>query len=300
MTDHRLDQSHQHLLIEGGKTGLQEHMRLQDIKVFQDCAQTLKVYILVRRTNPDSLQYVGRKGYLPKRIDCKAKTADRDVFMMQGGGKFAKTAGLVVDPTVTGMKVYGEHKSPERILSCWRQFVALQQPERPAEVGIAAGVVLRRGAQGGCYGVETDPEHEHYGCVFFSPFDMRAGFDRSLLQGMEKFYIHGDYDLYGIVSESDPAARNMHTDYDLLRIIRDHRNSHLYAVAKFINSRIGAPMVQHGSQENLEHIDKEIIDVFWADRRITSVNGIEEIRRLYAQGFKGRGTGDPAGTIRRA
>ena len=128
---------------------------------------------------------------------------------------------------------------------------------------------------------------------------MGGGFDRSLLQGMEKFYIHGDYDLYAIVSESDPAARSMHTDYDLLRSIRDHRSSHLYAVAQFINSRIGVPMVQHGSQENLEHTDEEI-DVFWGEGRITSVSSIEEIRRLYAQGFKGRGTGDPVGTIHRA
>jgi hypothetical protein len=36
MTDHRLVQSHRHLLIEGGKTALEEHMRPRDIEVFQE------------------------------------------------------------------------------------------------------------------------------------------------------------------------------------------------------------------------------------------------------------------------
>jgi hypothetical protein len=47
----------------------------------------LGVWILVRGTNKDSLNYIGRAGYTPKPIDCKAKTA-----------KLGPCAGLVVNP----------------------------------------------------------------------------------------------------------------------------------------------------------------------------------------------------------
>ena len=86
---------------------------------------------------------------------------------------------------------------------------------------------------------------------------------------------------------------------DLLRRIREHRNSYFYAVTQFINSRIGVPMVQHGLWENLEHTD-ENIDIFMAGGRGYGVSSIKEIRYLFAQGFKGRGTKGPAGTIHRA
>jgi hypothetical protein len=66
-------------------------MRTQDITIFAQAARQFKVWILVRRTNPKSLQYVALPGYTPKRIDCKAKTADKDVSSY-------KLAGLVVDP----------------------------------------------------------------------------------------------------------------------------------------------------------------------------------------------------------
>ena len=67
-------------------------MRLNDKKIFLQVAQELKLWILVRRTNPASLQYIGRASYAPKSIDCKVKTADRNVGP-------SLLAGLVVDPT---------------------------------------------------------------------------------------------------------------------------------------------------------------------------------------------------------
>ncbi len=67
-------------------------MRLNDKKIFLQVAQELKLWILVRRTNLASLQYIGRAGYAPKPIDCKAKTADQNVGP-------SLLAGLVVDPT---------------------------------------------------------------------------------------------------------------------------------------------------------------------------------------------------------
>jgi hypothetical protein len=68
-------------------------MRPKDKTVFLEAARHFQVWILVRRTNVASLPYIGRPGYLPKRIDCKAKTADQDVPPY-------KLAGLVVDPNL--------------------------------------------------------------------------------------------------------------------------------------------------------------------------------------------------------
>src|SRR5271156_2274451 len=68
-------------------------MRPQDKLVFLEAASHFQVWILVRRTNVASLKYIGKPGYIPKRIDCKAKTADLDKTNL-------KLAGLVVSPIV--------------------------------------------------------------------------------------------------------------------------------------------------------------------------------------------------------
>jgi len=68
-------------------------MRPNDKKIIAQVAKELCLWILVRRTNPASLKYIGMNGYVPKPIHCKAKTADQDVGS-------AKLAGLVVDPTL--------------------------------------------------------------------------------------------------------------------------------------------------------------------------------------------------------
>jgi len=70
-------------------------VRPKDKTVFLEAARHFQVWILVRRTNVASLQYIGQPGYIPKRIDCKAKTADKDVPPY-------KLAGLVVDPNLQG------------------------------------------------------------------------------------------------------------------------------------------------------------------------------------------------------
>ncbi len=64
-------------------------IRDQDKIVFARVAREEKLWILVRGTNHHSLQYVGRSGYAPKPIHCKAKTAKMGPF-----------AGLVVDPNL--------------------------------------------------------------------------------------------------------------------------------------------------------------------------------------------------------
>jgi hypothetical protein len=79
-------------------SSIYDHIRPQDVEAFRDAARQFKVHILVRRTNPASLRYIGRKGFIPKPVDCKPKTADYDVVLPDG--LVTKCAGLVVDPTL--------------------------------------------------------------------------------------------------------------------------------------------------------------------------------------------------------
>jgi hypothetical protein len=64
-------------------------IRVQDQAVFAAAALQIGVYILVRGTNEASLKYIPDPLFIPKPIDCKAKTADKGAL-----------AGLVVDPRV--------------------------------------------------------------------------------------------------------------------------------------------------------------------------------------------------------
>jgi hypothetical protein len=59
--------------------GATEVMRPEDVKAFQIVAMVQKLYIIVRQTNPQSVQWTGKPDYMAKPIDCKPKTADKDV-----------------------------------------------------------------------------------------------------------------------------------------------------------------------------------------------------------------------------
>jgi hypothetical protein len=110
-------------------------VRPQDKAVFLEAARHFQVWILVRRTNVASLQYIGRPGYVPKRIDCKAKTADLDVPPY-------KLAGLVVDPTIQP-KAF----SPGRVAKAKDSWTAMKS------------------LVGAVYQVDSDSKSKHYGCL---------------------------------------------------------------------------------------------------------------------------------------
>ena len=110
-------------------------MRPQDKTIFLEAARRFQVWILVRRTNVESLKYIGKPGYMPKRIDCKAKTADVDIAPYT-------LAGLVVDPTI-----HDKAFRPGKLHSakdCW----AKMQPLTASP-----------------YTVDTDLRSPHYGCL---------------------------------------------------------------------------------------------------------------------------------------
>jgi len=66
-------------------------MRPHHRQVFFDAAQQCTCWIGLREPNPLADRWIGQPGYIPKGVNCKAKTADNPDFQL---------AGLVVDPTV--------------------------------------------------------------------------------------------------------------------------------------------------------------------------------------------------------
>src|ERR1019366_4271453 len=80
-----------------------DYMRAMDVVAFREAAKHFQVWILVRASKAAALRYIGRIGYVPKRLDCKAKTADFDV-RLPGQREEKMTAGLVVNPEIHGME----------------------------------------------------------------------------------------------------------------------------------------------------------------------------------------------------
>ncbi|HLW79206.1 MAG TPA: hypothetical protein VKU44_06365 [Terriglobia bacterium] len=113
-------------------------MRAQDAVIFSQAAVQLQLWIFVRLSNKASRPYMGLSDYVPKRIDCKAKTAHWDE-----GGK--KLAGLVVDYRIhSGVFEPGKDAGKP-----WKDFEIASRPGMP----------------GSPYQIDTNPSSKHYGCV---------------------------------------------------------------------------------------------------------------------------------------
>ena len=53
-----------------------DYMPQRHVAAFKRAAGHFVVWILVRRGNPASKKFIGQPGYIPKMLDCKAKTAE--------------------------------------------------------------------------------------------------------------------------------------------------------------------------------------------------------------------------------
>ncbi len=216
-------------------------MRPQDKSLFLEAARNFQVWILLRRTNVESLKYIGKPGYAPKRIDCKAKTADLDVSPYT-------LAGLVVDPTVH------ERAFKASKIQTARDSWAKMQP------------LSRSG-----YTVDKNPNSRHYGCV-----------------QLESRYIHGDYDLYDIIDITQPY-RNL-AAVDTLLGQPHRRGPKVLSVQKFINSRIGSPMIQHGGEAQYKDHSEQSIDAFGPNGEDVTILNEFSVRNWYANRFADRPT----------
>jgi hypothetical protein len=244
-----------------------DYMRDIDIQAFKDAAARYHAWILVRESNFSAKQYIGVKGYAPKRLDCKAKTAQYDVKLPGGLGE-KRTAGLVVNPTIKGL--LGAFKKPENALKWWNEFSGLCYFPEP-------GKNLLWFPGGKFYSVQMDPAHVHYGCVLFSPISNRAA----------ACYIHSDYDLFAIVPEDEPTVNYRVKEK---RLGKDHtRSKMLFDVQHFLNRRMGVAMILHGEQETFSGDLNDTLDVFCPDGwTILRRKGALEIRQLYDEVFEGR------------
>ena len=247
---------------------LPEHTR-----VFQAAARHFDVFILVRRTNLASLRFIGEPGFVPKRIDCKAKTADCPVTLQ--GVPAVDCAGLVVDPSLMGEGAFSTGKKFQSALKEWGKFrmgyinEAVRTLEGQRRLTYVPG--------GMHYFVDLDPASPRYGCVKFTASGlMSAG-----------KYIHGDFDLYGIVPARAPADNV--AVFETMLGQSHSRSPEFRDVQIYINSRLGVPMVLHGAQETYaeDHSD-EGIDVFEPDGSISACENMAQIEFLYATRFRGR------------
>lgn len=242
-------------------------------RIFQAAARHFNVFILVRRTNLSSLRFIGAKDCVPKRIDCKAKTADNPVTHETFGQ--IDCAGLVVDPTVLGQAAYATDKKYQKSLDEWAKFSMghIHEAVRTWE-GQQALTYIPGGMQ---YFVDLTPGSPRYGCVKLST--------SSLLSAGK--YVHGDFDLYGIVPASTPSENV--AVFETLSGQKHSRSPAFRDVQMFVNSKIGAPMILHGEQETYaqDHAD-EGIDVFEPDGSISGCENLAQIEWLYAIRFRGR------------
>jgi hypothetical protein len=248
-----------------------DYMRQKDVDAFKAAAHHYKLWILLRqsKTVVKERGYIGKKGYVPKRLDCKAKTADRDVRLPGLGEK--KTAGLVVNAMLDEMAdAFDGADHLRRAKDYWWKFKTHCYFPRPGEN-------LTYFPGGKFYSVQMDRSHAHFGCVMFSAWSNVANAS----------YVHSDYDLFGMVREDDPAANVRVPERRLGEA--HNRGREFFDVQHFLNRRMGVAMVLHGEQEKYSDDVNDVLDVFWPDGvTVKTVRGAADIRNLYQTTFKGR------------
>ena len=122
-------------------------MRSKDKFIFQEAAAYLNLWILVRSTNNESLPFIGSPGYKPKRIDCKAKTADYNY------GNY-RVAGLVANPHIHAEAFKASKLTGAKYL--WGQMKHLI---------------------GSVYQVNANRSSPHYGCLTINGNHIHGDYD---------------------------------------------------------------------------------------------------------------------------
>jgi hypothetical protein len=239
-------------------------MRHHDVAAFAQAALVYKVYILVRRTNPAALPYIGRPGFIPKHIDCKAKTADENVVL---NGRTQEIAGLVVDPNIVGPGAYKTGKYAKALREWQEHFQSHLAPPGSRPVTNAQR-----------YGVQDDPSQPRYGAVVTWRNNYR-------IPSMRVF-IHGDYDLFSIVP-TDDRTTNVFVKERLLG--QPHsRGKQLIDVQNYVNARIGVPMVLHGEQDHFDDSFDDTVDIFYPDGVTVASRSKDALKRFFEEELQGR------------
>ncbi len=241
-------------------------IRREDIAVFVAAAQMFNHIISVRATNRQSLRYIGQKMFTPKPIDCKPKTADLGAYV-PGVGLQVECAGLVADPMVVGNAAF-KGKKFDKVCESWVSFLKDKSGEEQLKK------VFRRRETKGFYALDTYKQSKYFGCLMLSDQDVPARDFNLAVADWQEFkrthmcYIHGDYDLYGLIDVAmtervvyGSAGRDK-VSPDLIKG-RLHGMPHIFTeqfpqIQAFLNAGIGAEMIQHASQDNVAHQDDEL------------------------------------------
>ena len=240
-------------------------MRRVDQQAFAYTAWWFHVFILVRRSNPESIKFIGQAGFIPKGPETKAKTAQND-FKNTEAGHQSNVAGLVCNPTATGMKgAYLEHKL-EGAMKEWKKF---------ALTGRYCDDLTWRDRD------TPSRHHMPHGMPFFT--DTRPGTERygALMKDTGRgvrfaSYIHGDYDLFAVVPADNPGVNIVVSEQHAgspwsalnragktpaaeegeeksaeqkAQEIPNFRGQKFTDVQNMLNRKMGVNMVLHGSQE---------------------------------------------------
>ncbi len=272
-------------------------LRTEDVAVFAAAAEVFDHIIIVRATNKNSLGYVGQKHFVPKPIDCKPKTADNDCFVLELN-LFVECAGLVVDPTLVGYRAFASDKKLRKARDAWLAFLRGRSSD---EVGRR---VFRRRDSKGFYAVDTARSSRRFGCLMLSHQDLPApdfslaGKGWARFKQVEMRYIHGDYDLYGLIDLSTIAPAGEASPRAAPRVLQErlHGTAHYYTekfrdIQAFLNRGIGADMIQHASQDHVAH-QSDLLYVFYPEGYMYQLDAsADAIREIYDLLFKQDVTG---------
>ena len=271
-------------------------LRRDDVAVFAAAAEVFDHIIIVRATNVKSLGYIGQKGFTPKPIDCKPKTADQDCFVPDVN-IFVECAGLVVDPTLVSYAAYSSDKKRRKARESWVSFLQGKTAEETARR------TFRRRASKGFYSVDTLKTSRYYGCLMLSSQDMPSDDFNLSGRGWLRFkqtemrYIHGDYDLYGLIDLETvggaPPSKGSKGGRRQPRVLEEklHGTPHYYTakfpqIKEFLNNGFGSDMIQHAAQDNVAH-QSDLLYVFYPEGYMYQIDAsADAIREIYDLLFK--------------
>lgn len=269
-------------------------LRTDDIAVFAAAAELFDHIIIVRATNVKSLAYIGQKNYTPKPIDCKPKTADNDCFV-QDLNLFCECAGLVVDPTVVSQAAFATDGKRGKAQESWGAFLRDKSKDEKSRK------VFRRRETKGFYAVDTLRSSRHFGCLMLSKQDIPAedfhlgGRGWARFKQTEMRYIHGDYDLYGLIDLRQSALPSMADSLNnrSARVLKEklHGTPHFYTakfpqIQQFLNNGFGCEMIQHSSQDHVAH-QSDLLYVFYPEGYMYQIDATADaIREVYELLFK--------------
>ncbi len=251
---------------------LRNYIHYQHIDVFKDVSRKLGLFILVRRTNPESLKFINYPGFVPKPLLCKPKTADRNIeWRVEGCYRQINCAGLVVNPFMLGQAAFSTWEKCKNAMDTWRKYWG--SPENVPE-----GFLIQNDMHSSYYGCimrtnggavtrvyphnRTQQGVDAVKTVNMLPSATNTFIDQDAVNSLPPgcAYIHGDYDLYALVHKDALSHRTA-----MQALFDGEKHTHgIYwnQFEAFVNGRIKIDMIQHGSQENFTGHSEEEVDIF--------------------------------------